>query len=255
MPAATNYTRHITTDDSLAFIVNEAAAQEFGWTDLASHIDEEFQYAGTRGKLIGVVKNFHFESLHQRITPMIFLNRGRFRVLSIRIESGAIQESIADLEKHWKSFLPGRPFDFQFLSEQHRALNEGEQKQSTLFTTFSFLAIFIASLGLFGLATFNVMQRLKEIGIRKVLGATVPQVLALLSRETVILIVVANVIAWPVAWYLMNEWLNTFAYHIEMSLVVYIVAAAAAVVLALITVSVQSLKAATSNPAKTLKHE
>lgn len=255
MAAGRNFSKNILTDDSLAFIVNEAAAKEFGWTDLKDHIDQEFLYAGTRGKLIGIVKDFHFESLHQRITPMIFVNSARFNVLSIRIEGGSVQASIEELEKHWKAFLPGRPFDFQFLSEQHRALYEAEHKQSTLFTTFSFLAIFIASLGLFGLATFNVTQRLKEIGIRKVLGASVTQVLSLLSRETVILIVAANVIAWPVAWYLMREWLNTFAYHIEMNLVVYIIAAIAAVILALATVSIQSLRAATSNPAKTLKYE
>lgn len=255
MASGRNFSKNIVTDDSLAFIVNEAAAREFGWTDFKEHIDQEFLYAGTRGKLIGIVKDFHFESLHQRITPMVFVNSNRFNVLSVKIGGGSIQESIAELEKHWKAFLPERPFDFQFLSEQHRALYVAEHKQSTLFTTFSILAIFIASLGLFGLATFNVMQRLKEIGIRKVLGATVPQVLGLLSRETVILILAANVIAWPVAWYLMREWLNTFAYHIEMNLLVYITAAVAAIVLALVTVGVQSLKAATSNPAKTLKYE
>ena len=186
---------------------------------------------------------------------MIFLNWGRFNVLSVRIQQGSIQESIAELEKHWNSFLPGRPFDFQFLSERHRALYESEQKQSTLFTTFSILAIFIASLGLFGLATFNAMQRLKEIGIRKVLGATIPQVLGLLSKEIVILVLAANVIAWPVAWYMMREWLNTFAYHIDVNIAVFFIAGIAAVVVALMTVSVQSLKAAASNPAKTLKYE
>ncbi len=255
MAVGRNFSRDIPTDDSLAFIVNEAAAKEFGWTDLNSHIDEDFQYAGRRGKLIGIVKDFHFESLHQKITPMIFLNWGRFNVLSVRIQQGSIQESIAELEKHWNSFLPGRPFDFQFLSERHRALYESEQKQSTLFTTFSILAIFIASLGLFGLATFNAMQRLKEIGIRKVLGATIPQVLGLLSKEIVILVVAANVIAWPVAWYMMREWLNTFAYHIDVNIAAFFIAGIAGVVVALLTVSVQSLKAAASNPAKTLKYE
>lgn len=255
MAAGRNFSRSVVTDDSLSFIVNEAAAKEFGWKNYSEHIDEEFQYAGTRGRLIGVVKDFHFESLHQRITPMIFVNSNRFNVLSVKIDGRSTQESIAELEKHWKAFLPGRPFDFEFLSQQHQELYEAEQKQSALFTTFSILAIFIASLGLFGLATFNVMQRLKEIGIRKVLGATVPQVLGLLSKETILLILAANAIAWPVAWYLMSEWLNTFAYHIEMDLLVYVLAALAAIFLALVTVGIQSLKAATSNPATTLKYE
>ena len=127
--------------------------------------------------------------------------------------------------------------------------------QSQLFTTFSILAIFIASLGLFGLATFNALQRVKEIGIRKVLGATVPHILGLLSKEIIILILVANLIAWPVAFYFMKQWLDTFAYHIEMNLLLYLLAACIAVVIAILTVSAQTLKAATSNPAQTLKYE
>ena len=120
--------------------------------------------------MIGIVKDFHFESLHEEITPMIFLQRNNnYNVLSIKIAGNEMQNGLAHLEKVWKTFLPSRPFDYQFLSERYRALYEGEQKQSQLFTTFSGLAIFIASLGLFGLATFNTMQRVKEIGIRKVL--------------------------------------------------------------------------------------
>ena len=159
------------------------------------------------------------------------------------------------MEKVWKSFLPARPFDYQFLSERYRSLYEAEQKQSQLFTAFAGLAIFIASLGLFGLATFNTMQRIKEIGIRKVLGASIPNILTLLSKEIIILIIAANVVAWPLAWYFMNKWLDTFAYHIDMDVLVYILAAVAAILIALITVSAQTIKAAMSNPAKTLRYE
>jgi putative ABC transport system permease protein len=130
-----------------------------------------------------------------------------------------------------------------------------EQKQSQLFTVFSGLAIFIACLGLFGLATFNTLQRVKEIGIRKVMGASVPSILSLLSREIVILIIAANVIAWPLAWYFMNQWLNTFAYHIDMNIVIYLVAAIAAILVALLTVSTQTFKAAMTNPSNTLRYE
>jgi putative ABC transport system permease protein len=255
MAAGRNFSKAIPTDDSLAFIINEAAAKEIGWKDLQSHIDEEFEYAGVRGKLIGIVKDFHFESLHQHIAPMIFVGNNRYNTLSFKIEGNNTKAGVQYLEKVWKDFLPARPFNFQFLSERFQALYDAEAKQSQLFTTFSGLAIFIASLGLFGLATFNAMQRVKEIGIRKVLGASVPHILGLLSKEIVILILVANVIAWPVAYYFMKGWLESFAYHIDMNVLVYIFAAFIAVVIALITVSAQTIRAATSNPAQTLKYE
>jgi putative ABC transport system permease protein len=255
MAAGRNFSKAIPTDDSLAFIINEAAAKEIGWENLEAHIDEEFEYAGVRGKLIGIVRDFHFESLHQHIAPMIFLGRNRYNTLSFKIEGNNTKEGVQYLEKVWKEFLPARPFNFQFLSERYQALYEAEEKQSQLFTTFSGLAIFIASLGLFGLATFNAMQRVKEIGIRKVLGASVPHILGLLSKEIVILILVANVIAWPVAYYFMKGWLESFAYHIDMNVFVYILAAVIAVLIALITVSAQTIRAATSNPAQTLKYE
>jgi putative ABC transport system permease protein len=255
MAAGRNFSKEITTDDSLAFIINEAAANALGWKNLSEHVDEEFVYADVRGKLIGIVKDFHFESLHQRIVPMIFVGQNRFNTLSFRIEGNNTKAGIEYLERVWKEFLPARPFNYQFLSERYQALYEAEQKQSQLFTTFSGLAIFIASLGLFGLATFNTMQRIKEIGIRKVLGASIPQILSLLSKEIVLLILVANLIAWPVAYYFMKDWLETFAYHIDMNILVYILAALVAVFIAVVTVSAQTIKAATSNPAQTLKYE
>jgi putative ABC transport system permease protein len=151
--------------------------------------------------------------------------------------------------------LPNRPFSYTFLSDDYKRLYTDEQKQGQLFTIFSGLAIFIACLGLFGLATFNTLQRVKEIGIRKVLGASVPSILTLLSREIVILILAANLIAWPLAWYFMNQWLDSFAYHIDMNLAIYLLAAIGAILLALITVSTQTLKAAMTNPSNTLRYE
>ena len=138
---------------------------------------------------------------------------------------------------------------------QYEDLYSGERKQGQLFIAFSALAIFIASLGLFGLATFNTLQRIKEIGIRKVLGASVVNIVQLLSREMIILILIANVIAWPVAWYFMDQWLDTFAYRIEGNLLLYLFAAVAAIVIALVTVGTQTVKAAMSNPSETLRNE
>jgi putative ABC transport system permease protein len=256
MAAGRNFSKEVSTDDSLAFIINEAAAKAFGWTDLKHSVGQEFEYADVRGKLIGIVSDFHFESLHQRIVPMIFLQRNnRYNALSVRINSNDMTQGLQVLEKKWKEFLPSRPFEYQFLSERYANLYQAEKKQSQLFTVFAGLAIFIASLGLFGLATFNTLQRIKEIGIRKVLGASVPSILKLLSREIVILILAANLIAWPLAWYFMDQWLNTFAYHIDMNIVAYLLAAFAAITLALITVSTQTIKAAMNNPANTLRYE
>jgi putative ABC transport system permease protein len=254
MVVGRNFSKEIATDDSLAFIINEAAARALGWTNLKDHVNEDFEYAETLGKLIGIVKDFHFESLHQEIVPMIFLASNRFGSISIKL-SGNTGDAIAHVQNVWKQFAPARPFDYQFLDETYEALYDAEQKQAKLFTAFSGLAIFIASLGLFGLATFNAMQRVKEIGIRKVLGATVPQIFGLLSKEIVILILVANFLAWPVAYYFMGEWLSGFAYHIDMNIFVYIGSAFVAVLIAIITISAQTLKAATSNPAQTLKYE
>lgn len=252
-----NFSKEVVTDDSLAFIINKAAAKEIGWSNPSEYINKEFQYAGIKGTLIGIVEDFHFESLHQQIRPMVFFQRSNnnYNVLSVKINANQMTEGLAHLEKTWKAFLPAQPFDYQFLSERYQNLYETEQKQSQLFTIFSGLAIFIAGLGLFGLATFNTMQRIKEIGIRKVLGASVPNIVSLLSKEIIMLILVANVLAWPFAWYFMNQWLNTFAYHVEMNLAVYILAAIVAVAIALITVSAQTVKAAVSNPAKTLRYE
>ena len=256
MAAGRDLSRDITNDDSLSFIINETAARAYGWKNPTDGLDKEFSYANIRGKLVGVVKDFHFESLHQSIIPIVFFSRpGIFSDLSIRITAGQTQQGLAHLEKVWKEFLPARPFNYNFVSEDYQRLYLEEQKQNQLFTIFSGLAIFIACLGLFGLATFNTLQRVKEIGIRKVLGASVPSILALLSKEIVMLIAVANLIAWPMAWYFMQQWLDSFAYHIDMSLTVYLLAAMAAILLALITVSSQTVKAAMTNPSNTLRYE
>jgi putative ABC transport system permease protein len=241
----------------LAYVINEASVKALGWKSNEAAIGKDFQYGGVTGKIIGVVNDFHFESLHQRIVPMIFLpvKQSFYNNLTIKIASDHFQDGIEHLQKVWKSFLPVRPFEYQFTSDRYTKLYESEQKENQLFTIFSALAIFIASLGLFGLATFNTLQRIKEIGIRKVLGASVPNILGLLSKEIVMLVLIANAVAWPIAWILMGKWLNTFAYHIDMNLLAYLLAAFSAVLIALLTVSAQTVKAAMTNPSQTLRYE
>ena len=252
--AGRDFSKDIPTDDSLAFVVNETAAKAYGWTNLEEAINKDFNYGGTTGKLIGIVKDFHFESLHQQIVPLVFYI-GRYNNLSVKISGSDMKQGLEHLEKTWKEFLPNQPFSYTFLSDDYKRLYSDEQKQGQLFTIFSGLAIFIACLGLFGLATFNTLQRVKEIGIRKVLGASVPSILTLLSKEIVILILLANLLAWPLAWFFMNKWLDSFAYHIDMDIAIYLVSAIAAVLLALITVSTQTIRAAMTNPSNTLRYE
>ncbi len=254
--AGRDFSRKVKTDDSLAYVINEASVKALGWKS-NEVIGKEFQYGGVTGKIIGVVSDFHFESLHQRIVPMIFLpvKQSFYNYLTVKIAGSNFQDGIEYLQKVWKSFLPIRPFEYQFTSDRYQRLYESEQKENQLFTIFSALAIFIASLGLFGLATFNTLQRIKEIGIRKVLGASVPSILGILSKEIVVLVLIANVVAWPVAWLMMNKWLSTFAYHIDMNLLAYLLAAFAAIFIALITVSMQTVKAAMTNPSQTLRYE
>lgn len=249
-----NFSREIKSDDSLAFVLNEAAVKMMETTP-EEILMKDFQYGGVKGRVIGVVKDFHFESLHEPIVPVVFQPGPFFSRISVKIAGDNMQNGIQHIEKVWRDFIPHRPFEYSFLSMQYQALYDAEQKQGKLFTIFSGLAILIACLGLFGLATFNTLQRVKEIGIRKVLGASVFNIVRLLSREIIILIVIANLIAWPIAWYFMNEWLDTFAYRIGVNVWLYILAAFVAVMIALITVGSQTIRAAMRNPANTLRYE
>jgi putative ABC transport system permease protein len=252
--AGRDFSKERVNDDSLAFIVNEAAVKSLGLTN-ETIVDREFHYGDITGKVIGVVRDFHFESLHEPIVPLVFQNARNLNRISVKLSGANPQAGIEAIRRVWSEFMPNRPFEYEFLSLQYKNLYESEQKQSQLFIIFAGLAILIACLGLFGLATFNAAQRVKEIGIRKVLGASVPSILTLLSREIVILILVANAIAWPVAWYLMGEWLKEFAYHVDMNVFVFITSALAAVAVALVTVSSQTIRAARRNPASTLRYE
>lgn len=249
-----NFSKEIKSDDSLAFVLNEAAVNMLGLSK-DEILTKDFQYGGVKGRVIGVVKDFHFESLHESITPMVFQPLPFYNRISIKIASSDMQEAIAHVEKVWKESIPHRPFEYDFLSTQYQQLYEAEQKQGQLFTTFSILAIVIACLGLFGLATFNTLQRIKEIGVRKVLGASTTHIVSILSKEMIILVLVANLLAWPAAWYLMTQWLETFAYKISVGPGIFLLATLTALSIALFTVSAQTIKAALTNPSKTLRYE
>lgn len=257
LAAGRNFSREYSTDTT-AFILNASAAKAIGFNDLQSAIGKQLQYGGRKGQVVGVVKDFNFESVHQSILPVIFYMPRQetfYNNLSVKVNGANLKEGLAHIEKVWNQFLPQRPYEYTFLDELFGLLYEKEQKQSQLFTTFSVLAILIGCLGLFGLASFTALQRTKEIGVRKVLGASVTGIVGLLSKEFLKLVLIANLIAWPVAWYAMSQWLDGFAYKIEMGLGTFILAAILALLIALLTVSYQSIKAALSNPVKSLRTE
>ena len=249
-----NFSKEVISDDSLGFVINKAAADMIGVSP-EEILTRDFQYGGVKGRVLGVVDDFHFESLHEEIVPMVFQSGRFFNRISVKISGNDMQQALTHIENKWREFIPHRPFEYEFLSVEYQKLYEAEQKQGQLFTIFSGLAIIIACLGLFGLATFNTLQRVKEIGIRKVLGASVPHILTLLSKEIIILVLIANLIAWPLSWYFMDKWLDGFAYKIDLGAGVFLVATIIAVLIAVITVSSQTLKAALTNPANTLRYE
>ena len=206
--------------------------------------------------IIGVLKDFNYESLHQRIRPLaILLNKGQTAYLPIRFKPADISGTISLIKDQWKKFVPGKPFEYFFLDENFDKLYQSEQKTGQIFTTFSVLAIFIACLGLLGLTIFTVERRIKEIGIRKVLGAPIASIVFLISKEFLKWVLVANVIAFPVAYYFMSKWLDNFAYRTEITVWVFVFSGIIAMAIALITVSSQTIKAATANPVESLRYE
>ena len=248
-----SFSKEFPTDATEAIMVNEEAAKVMG---MESPIGKRLSIGDNNFKIIGVVKNYHFRSLQQEIEPLILLYfPQRCRVLFARLKSDNIPQTIGYIENLWKKFAPGLPFNYRFLDEALDRLYRSEQRIGTLFRYFSILAILISCLGLLGLASFMAEQRTKEIGIRKVLGATASNIVALLSKEFFKWVIVANFIAWPIAYFALNKWLQSYAYKINVALWSFILSGALALVIALATVSYQSIKAALANPVDSLRYE
>ena len=256
--AGRNFSRAFLTDTA-NYIINETAVSQLGWKSPQSAIGKDLIYGNTKGKVIGVVHDFHFESLHQNIIPMLFFlpppQSGYYNRISIKIYGNHVQSAINTISSTWHTYVPNVPFDYTFLDDKFQKLYTSEQQQSQLFSIFSCLAIFIACLGLFGLSAFTISQRVKEIGIRKVLGASIPQIVSELSKDFLMLVLIAAAISLPVAGYLMHHWLIDFAFRISLSWWVFVLAAIIAVFIAFVTISFQSIKAAIANPVKSLRSE
>jgi len=256
LEAGRNFDINFASDSTEAFILNETAVETIGWQSPLEAIDKQFLYGGRRGRVIGVVNDFNFESLHQSIAPIVFLIPDeRINNVAIKIRNNSLQEVLDFLEEQWAALRPGYPFTYFFVQDNFDKQYNSEERLGTLFGFFSLLAVIIAALGLFGLASYTVQQKIKEIGIRKVLGATVSQIVWLLSTRFTLLVILSIVIATPIAWYAMNQWLADFAYRIEIGPGIFAIAGGAALVIALLTVSWQSVKVAVSNPVDSLRAE
>jgi putative ABC transport system permease protein len=257
MVAGRNFSKEYGMDTS-SFVINEAAVKVLGLKSNEDAIGKPFTYGNRAGHLIGVVNDFHFESLHQRILPIVLFTsttQNSYGRISIKISGNNIPAALSHIEDTWKKFLPETPYDYTFLDERFADLYKAEQQQGSIFTIFSCIAIFIACLGLFGLSAFTITQRIKEIGIRKVLGASVGNIVGLLSKDFLKLVIIAAVIAYPLAWYAMDTWLQDFAYRINISWWVFLLAGIIAAVIAFATISLQAVKAALANPVKSLRTE
>ena len=240
--------------DQHNFILNETAINRFNIRRPV--IGQHFYFQGDTGRIIGIVKDFHYASMHDAIAPFVILDRPSWQgVAYIKTAPGKTTEALTAARTIWSQLVPDKPFDYTFLDESFDNLYKTDNRTSSLILIFSVIAILISCLGLLGLAAFTARQRFKEIGIRKVLGATVANIITLLSRDFIWLVLVSIVIATPVAWWAMHSWLQDFAYHIPLSPWVFIGAGTLAVVIAVLTIASQSIRAATSNPVQSLRSE
>ncbi len=236
-------------------IINRAMAEALKWNDPAEAIGQKVIQQDTF-EIVGVLENYHQMSLKETVTPLVYRFTPEFAAFyAFKIEDDNYKEVLSGLEGPWKSLFPGNPMDYFLLDQFFNRQYEGERQFGRIFGLFTMLAIFIACLGLFGLASFMTIQRTKEIGIRKVLGSTAPNIVLLLSRGFIQLVLVANLIAWPLGWWIMTQWLQGFPYHITISPLVFVVAGGGVVFIAFLSVGFQTLKAAMINPAQTLKYE
>ncbi len=253
------FSRDFGTDSSAA-ILNEKAAELLGWEDAIGKKINNWSKNRGNFTVVGVVKDFHYESLHQQIRPMaLFLSGGYYTstesYISVRLNTENIAETIKYVENTWNNFAPNKPFEYSFLDEDYSNLYTNEQQTRKLFTIFSFLAMFIACLGLFGLASFIADRKTKEIGIRKVMGASVSNIVLHFSNEFTKWVLLANIIAWPVSWFVMDKWLQNFSYRIDIGWWMFILSGVLALTIAVLTVSYQAIKAAVANPVESLRYE
>jgi len=253
-----NFSKEYSTDVSQAYILNEEAIKEMGIQD---PVGKQFSYGKRKGTIIGILKNANFRSLHVEIEPHVFfyLNEvseaTQYGVVLVKIAGNNTEEALAKIQGVWENINPISPFEYHFLDQKYDSLYRKEKKIGTILNTFTLFAILISCLGLFGLASFLTEQRTNEIGIRKVLGASESGIVFLLSKQFTKWVLIANLFAWPAAYFVMSEWLKSFAYRINIGIWAFVLSGMLAVGIALLTVSFQALKAARANPIDSLRYE
>ena len=255
--AGRNFSRDFATDKAQAVLLNETAIKMLGWTNAEAlgKAMRNTMFDTTRCHVVGVVRDFHFSSLKEAIEPLYIAMRPHANVFALKVEPERLQATLAAAQKHWEALSPAYPFEFTFLDETFFRLYQQEQRESKLFAIFAVIAIIIACLGIFALASYAAEERTKEIGIRKILGASASRIVGLLAKDFVRLVMIANVIAWPVAYWAMNNWLKDYAYRFELGPGTFLLAGAIALLIATLTVSTQAIRAALANPVEALRYE
>ena len=249
------FSKEFASDQGSAFIINQSMAKKMGWDQ---PIGKGMKLSGNEemGSVIGLVEDFNFNSLHHKIQPLAMSVQGwGFSEISVRMDAASLSQTIREIEAKWPTTGTDRPFEYEFLDEHYNELYKGDQQAAKIMTIIGVLTILIACLGLLGLATVSIEKRIKEIGIRKVLGASVTNLMVLLSLGITRLVLIAFVIAVPLSYYFMNEWLNGFAYRIEISPWVFVGAGVVSLLIALLTITYRTYKAVSSNPVESLRTE
>jgi putative ABC transport system permease protein len=237
------------------FILNESAARQLGWTPQQAVGKKMFLDNSRPGYVSGVVKDFNFQSLHNPVRPFILFPEIRGHELLLKLSGQHLPQTISFLESKWKELVPDRPFGYHFMDEDYNRLYQSETRLGKIMKVFTGIGILLACFGLFGLSSYTMQQRVKEVGIRKVLGASVSGITALLAKDFIGLIALSFIVAFPVAWWAAHEWLRNYAYRIDINWPVFLVTALLVLLIALITISFQSIKAAIANPVKSLRAE
>jgi putative ABC transport system permease protein len=254
MEAGRNFSKDFPSD-SAAMVINETAVRDFGFqgTDpVGMHVITSGQH---EYKIIGVIKDFHYTSIKQKIAPLVMMLDQRGGGMLVKVKTAAIEPFLKNVKALWDRYNAKGPLTYSFLEERFGNVYASEKRTGQIFTLFAFISILIAAMGLFGLSAFTTRQRTKEIGVRKVLGASVPQVMVLLSKEFVYMVIAAFVLAIPVTWFAMHKWLEEFAYRIPIGTSIFLLAGGIALIIAIVTVSLQAMRAALANPIRSLRSE
>ncbi len=258
MVAGRAFQKEMSTDIRGAFLINKAAVKAFGWRNPEDALGKHLQtgFGGRINPIIGVAKNFHYRGLQSEVEPLVMeFQPDIFRYITLSIEISNLKETLAFVESQWKTMFSGNPYESFFLDTDFEQQYRSDEQVGRIFGIFTVLGLFIACLGLLGLASFTAESRTKEIGIRKVLGASVTGIVFMLSKQFTKWVLLANVIAWPVAYYIMSRWLKNFAYRADINILIFVISGLLVLAIALLTVSFQSIRAATADPADSLRYE